>query len=318
MAAQLNEGDLLELKEDEVRVKNSFVGINALYDRELYKGNVPYMKVEFPYVFGVEAVGEIVALGKAVQNLKIGDQVSTVKVGSAYQEYQQIKSIEAIPIPEATASYLALSPTGVSAFLALELVAELKEGETVVISAAAGGLGHILIQLCKLKKCHVVAICGSDKKKKFLESLNACARVINYREEDVDSILKNDYAQKINVGIDSVGRHIFDSILKNLAPLGRLVVVGLASELSDCEFEKVNRARVYETMYWKGASIRCFMNHLYKDHHAWARENLFKLYQAGKLIVKVDDTSFEGVESILAASKYLLAGKSCGKVVVKL
>lgn len=318
LASNLQEVDLKPLANDEIRIKNNYVGINALYDRELYKGNVPYINVNFPYVFGVEAVGEVVDLGKDIKEFKIGDAVGTVKVGTAYQEYQSQKVEDIIKFPKASAEYLALSPTGVSAYLALELVAEIKEGETVVVSAAAGGLGHLLVQLCYLKKCKVVAICGSSEKKQFLESLNVCELVINYKDEDVYDLLNEKYNGKINVGIDSVGREIFDVLLKNLAPLGRLIVIGLAAELSDSSFEIIKRARVYESMYWKGASVRCFMNHLYKDKHAWARKKLFRLYQNGDLKVKVDDTSFQGIASIVEASKYLLAGKSCGKVVVRL
>ena len=111
---------------------------------------------------------------------------------------------------------------------------------------------------------------------------------------------------------------MFDAFLANLAPLGRLVVSGLATEFSSKEFQKIHAPRVYESIYWKGASVRCFMNHLYKFEHSAARAALFSLYQSGQLQVKVDPTSFEGIESILKASDYLLAGKSCGKVVVKL
>lgn len=106
--------------------------------------------------------------------------------------------------------------------------------------------------------------------------------------------------------------------LKNLANLGRLVVSGLATEISAGVFEKINAPRVYESIYWKGASVRCFMNHLYKSAHPAARAFLFDAYQKGDLQVKVDKTKFVGIEPIIPASEYLLAGKSCGKVVVEI
>lgn len=96
------------------------------------------------------------------------------------------------------------------------------------------------------------------------------------------------------------------------------MVSGLATEISAGTFEKIHAPRVYESIYWKGASVRCFMNHLYKSEHSAARNYLFDLYQKGELQVKVDATSFKGIESIAIASEYLLAGKSCGKVVVQL
>ena len=96
------------------------------------------------------------------------------------------------------------------------------------------------------------------------------------------------------------------------------MVIGLASELSNSKFEMVNRSRVYERLYWKGGSVQCFMNHLYKTHHAKARQVLINMYQKDEIKICVDQSSFVGIEDIPKASMYLLEGRSCGKVVVKL
>ncbi len=317
-ASAIIETPIPKLGSSDILIRHKYVGINALYDRELYKGRVPYIDVNFPYVFGVEAVGIVIDIGSSVKNVKIGQALSTVKVGTAYQEYQIINEQDAIKIPDATPEYLALNPTGVSGYLALKNTAELQEGETIIVSAAAGGLGHIVVQLAKKKKCHVVGICGKAEKVTLLNSLNCCDRIINYKEEAITEVLTNEYANKIDVGFDSVGTYMFDAFLENLAPMGRLVVSGLATELTRPQFEKIHAARVYESMYWKGASVRCFMNHLYKSQHAEARNFLFDLYQQKELQVKVDPITFQGIESIAEASEYLLAGKSCGKVVVQL
>ncbi|WP_298503827.1 zinc-binding dehydrogenase [uncultured Maribacter sp.] len=317
-ASSIIETPIPKIKASQILIKNKFLGINAIYDRELYKGKIPYINVQFPYVFGVEAVGIVVEVGSNITNVKIGDAVSTVKVGTAYQEYQIITKEEVVKIPEPTAEYLTLNPTGVSAYLAIKNTAELKNGETIVVSAASGGLGHIVVQLAKQKNCHVVAICGKPEKENLLKNLGCCDRIINYNKEDLITVLNKEYTNKIDVGFDSVGTYMFDAFLQNLAPLGRLVVSGLATELTAPEFEQVHGPRVYESIYWKGASVRCFMNHLYKEQHPEARNYLFQLYQEGKLQVKVDSTLFKGIESITTASEYLLAGKSCGKVVVAL
>ena len=318
LATELHNIPVRGLQEDEILVQNKYVGINALYDRELYRGAVPYIKVTFPFVFGVESVGTVIAKGAKVQNFRISDAVSVVKVGSAYQQYQIIKSTEANKITEATPELLTINPTGISAHLAVEKEGEVQEGETVVVSAAAGGLGHIITQLCKFKKCHVVGICGHPEKVKLLEEIGSCDRIINYREESVQQVLNEEYSNGINIAFDSVGGNLFDSMLSNLASLGRLVVCGLASELSRDHFEVVTRPRSYEQLYWKGASIRCFMNHLYKEEHAWSRAILTNLYEKGILQIKVDQSKFEGIDSIVDASKYLLGGKSRGKVIVSL
>lgn len=317
-AFEIIHSDISNPGPQEVLVKNKWIGINAIYDRELYKGSVPYINVVFPFVMGVEAVGEVVGMGSEVSNLVLGDTVSTVKVGTAYQEYQVISQELALKIPAATPEYLAINPTGISAALAVSKTAEVAKGETVVVSAAAGGLGHFIVQLCKLKQCHVVGICGSEKKAELLNSLGSCDRIINYRKESVIEVLKDEYHNKIDVGFDSVGRHMFDAFLSNLAPLGRLVICGLASELTAERFEELTQPRVYESIYWKGASVRCFMNHLFKEAHPEARNMLSLAYQEGKIKVKVDPTKFVGIDAIVEASRYLLEGRSIGKVVVKL
>jgi len=167
-ATEFIESDVSTPKGNQLLIKHKYVGINALYDRELYRGAVPYIQVNFPYVLGVEAIGEIVDVGGDVREYKIGDKVGTVKVGTAYQEYQVISEEEAISFPAISPEYLTLSPTGVSALLAVDKLAELSAGETVVVSAAAGGLGHLLVQICKMKDCKVIAICGGAHKKKLL------------------------------------------------------------------------------------------------------------------------------------------------------
>jgi len=275
-AAKIIKSKIPTPRANEILIKNKWVGINAIYDRELYKGNVPYINVSFPYVMGVEAVGEVIDVGEDIDKIKIGDAVSTVKVGTAYQEYNVISEDVAIRIPEASPEHLAINPTGISAALAIEKSGEVQQGETVVV--------------------HVVAICGSDKKVDLLEGLQCCDRIINYRKESIGEVLTQEYHNKIDVAFDSVGRHMFDAFLAQLAPLGRLV----------------------ESIYWKGASVRCFMNHLYKDSHPSARDFLNQAYQKASIKVKIDPTEFNGIESIISASNYLLDGKSLGKVVVKL
>lgn len=318
IATEYITGEIIKPKHNEVLVKTQVVGINAIYDRELYRGGVPYINVEFPYVFGVESVGEVIEVGSEVLTHQPGDKVSVVKVGSAYQEYQTIPASLVTRIPEATPEYLAINPTGISAHLAIEKVGEVRDGETVMVTAAAGGLGHFIIQLCKMKNCHVIATCGHDEKVEMLQQLDCCDRIIQYKNEDVASVLSQEYNSKIDVAFDSVGGPMFDAILPQLANKGRLVICGLAAELGRPAFEKVHGTRVYEQMYWKGASVRCFMNHLFKEAHPWSREILTDHYQSGRLKILIDDTIFSGVSGIGRASNYLLAGKSRGKVVVRL
>ena len=174
--------------------------------------------------------------------------------------------------PAASREWLALGSTGVSAFLALERVGQIKPGETVAISAAAGGLGHFLVQLAKLRGCRVIAVCGGPRKAEFVRSLGA-DRVIDYRCEDVAAVLGAEFPGAIDLAIDTVGGAIFDAFLDNLANHGRLVVGGAAQDL-DGQPEIVTAPRVVHKLYYKAASIRGFMNGLLTEHWPEARAQM--------------------------------------------
>jgi 2-desacetyl-2-hydroxyethyl bacteriochlorophyllide A dehydrogenase len=296
-------------------IQNKFAGINSGFDTLLCQGKVPYVNLTPPFDLGVEAVGEVVAVGENIQAFHIGDAVVTTVRGGGYREYQVIDANLAVKVREATPEVLTLMPTGISALVALEKVGEMKSNEVVLVTAAAGGTGHLAVQLAKLAGNHVIGICGSEKKAELLKELG-CDRIINYRTEDLGQVLKREYPNGINLVFDCVGKEVFDACLGNLAIRGRLVVVGFISEYGK-NLEQMTRPRIYEQLFWKAASVRGFLMPLYQEYAAEARDRLLKLFYSGKLRVAVDPTQFNGIESIPAAVKYLLEGKNCGKVVVR-
>jgi NADPH-dependent curcumin reductase CurA len=206
-------------------------------------------------------------------------------------------------------------PTGVSALVALEQAGEMKSQETVLVTAAAGGTGHIAVQLAKLAGNHVIGTCGSEAKAELLKGLG-CDRVINYRTENLDRVLKEDYPNGINLVFDCVGKEVFDTCVDNLAVRERLVAIGFISEYAKNP-ELVTQPRIYHKLFWKAASVRGFLMPHYAEHMVEARDRLLDLFYTGKIRVAVDPTEFRGTESIPAAVEYLLSGKNYGKVVVK-
>ncbi|EAW37888.1 zinc-binding dehydrogenase [Lyngbya sp. PCC 8106] len=305
---------LRELTNDEIIIQNKFAGVNAGFDTLLSQGKIPYFKPTPPFELGVEAVGEVVAVGKNITTFKIGDTVATTVRGGGYSEYQVIDANLAIKVPQATPEILTLIPTGISALVALEQVGEMTNQETILVTAAAGGTGHIAVQLAKLAGNHVIGTCGSEAKANLLKKLG-CDRVINYRTEDVDEVLQREYPKGINLVFECVGRKMFDICVNHLAIRGRLIVVGFISEYAD-QLEIVNQPRIYQKLFWKGASVRGFLMPLYQEYSLEARNRLFHLLESGQIQVAIDPTEFRGIESIDSAVDYLLAGKSCGKVVI--
>lgn len=317
-AIEIVENPILKPASNEILIRNKYAGINAGFDTLACRNKIPYVNLTLPFDLGVEAVGEVVELGENVKDLdkdiKIGDAVVTTSRGG-YCEYHTVDAKLAVKVREATPEILTLMPTGVSALIALEQVGEMKSNETVLVTAAAGGTGHIAVQLAKLAGNHVIGTCGSETKTELLKKFG-CDRVINYREEDVNLILKQEYPQGINLVFECVGKQLFDICVDNLAIKGRLIIIGSISEYTQHP-EKVLQPRIYHKLMWKAASVRGFLNPLYKEYVKEAQNKLLDLFYNNKIKVAIDSTQFKGIESIPAAVEHLLKGKNCGKVVVE-
>lgn len=310
------DADIGEPGAGEVLVRNVYAGVNGVYDLNMIRDAVSYISYTPPTDLGIEIVGRIEKLGPGVSGFQVGDCVATWKVGYGYRDYQIAETSRLYKVPAASPEILCLMPTGISGMVGIEQVGELKTGETVAISAAAGGLGHIIVQVAKKAGNHVIGLCGSDEKAQRLREIG-CDRTINYRVENVDEVLKAEYPKGIDVAYDSVGGAIFDAFVNNLAVKGRLVISGYTSEIGK-PWEQVTAPRIYQKLYFRSASVRAFINPHYEEYHPEAAERLIGMYQRGEIEVFVDPVPFVGLEDVPAAVQHLLSGKNLGKVVVKL
>lgn len=299
----------------EVLIRHTLAGVNGVYDQMMCANRVQHVPVTPPADAGVEAAGRIIAVGAGVTTLEVGDPVVTVGAGGGYREFKLCSADQIIPVPADSADVLALIPSGVSAYLALHVTGELRPDDVVCITAAVGGLGNIAVQLAVQAGHHVVAVCGSADKARWLGEIGA-ARVVNYRQESLADVLEREYPERIDLALDSVGGETFDALLANLAPLGRLVVAGATCDRLPPE--TVRQERAYNRLYWKGASIRGFMNWRLAEHHAAARAALLDMLAVGSLKPLIDQTAFEGLESVADAVDHLLGGNNVGKVMVRL
>ena len=297
---------------DEIRVRNHQCGINGIFDTEFARGKAGYMVGALPSFTGVEAAGVIEAVGSAVEGFAVGDAVASMRFRSGYREVNIAPASQFAKLPDAGPASLALASTGVAALLALEHAGQVRDGETVAVSAAAGGLGHLIVQLAKLRGCRVIAICGGADKAAFVRGLGA-DRVIDYRSENVAEALVAECRDAIDVAVDTVGGGIFDALAANLAPHGRLVVSGAAQDMERPE----PAPRIALQIYYKAARVQAFQNGLVQ--HLWpgARARLFALHAAGALKVTCGG-DFRGLEAVYDAVDFLLSGRSIGKVAVDL
>ena len=296
-------------------VRNHFAGINGIYDQMMCFDRIDHTNTQLPSPCGVEAIGVVEQVGEGISQFKPGDCVTTSKVGHGYTTHHVIDEDQAIHIPEVDPRYLCLNPSGISAYLALHKVGELKSGDLVCVSAAAGGLGNMLTQLAIANGNTVVAVCGSDKKARWLEGLGV-SRVIRYKEESVSEVLTNEYQDRIDLGLDSVGGETFDAMLENLSPFGRLVICGFSSDRLPTE--KVLDERIYTRLYWKAASVRGYMNYRFAPYFAETLARLKKMMHQESIHPLVHEPMFVGLEQVAQGVETLLAGETMGKAIVDL
>lgn len=184
-----------------------------------------------PSVIGYEVVGRIDRVGAGVTGLDLGQRVTALTRFGGYAEKALTDARAVAPIPDAMEDALAAAlPTqGCTAYFAAEEMVRLHPGDHVLVQAAAGGVGTLLVQLAKRRGCIVYGTAGSDDKLQLLRDLGVDVP-INYRKQDfVDAIRSQRGEDGIDVIFDSLGGAAVRRGLGLLAAGGRMVCFGAAS-----------------------------------------------------------------------------------------
>lgn len=299
-----------------------FVGVNASdinYSAGRYDPSV-----QPPFDIGFEGLGEVVALGlSASASFAVGQSVAYLTPG-AFAEYTVVPASTATPVPDMRPEFLTLLVSGATAYISLQELGQLAEGQTVLVTAAAGGTGQFAVQLAKRAKCHVIGTCSSEDKCAFLKTLG-CDRPINHQAETVGDVLKREYPAGVDVVYESVGGAMFDVAVDALAPRGRLLVIGFISGYqSPLGLAPVNAGALPAKLLRKSAGVQGFFLNHYLSRHREAVDHLLQLCTQGNLVCQVDlgdkdpEGRFRGLESVFRAVDYMYKGKNTGKIVVEL
>ena len=212
----------------EVRVRNRAIGVNYT-DVYLRKGT--FQPPKMPFTLGKEGAGEVVAVGDDVTDFAIGDRVAYVETLGAYAEECIVPMHYLVPLPESidfeTAAAMMLK--GLTAQYLVRRTFRVGPGHTILMHAAAGGVGQILTQWAKHLGATVIGTVGSPAKVEVARQ-NGCDHVIEYMREDVASRVKQITKGKgCDVVYDAVGQATFPASLDCLRPLGLFVSFGAAS-----------------------------------------------------------------------------------------
>ena len=201
-----------------------------------------------------------------------------------------------------------LGGAGATAYFGLLDVGAAKAGDTVVVSAAAGGVGALTGQIAKLSGCRVIGICGSDAKCDWIiRTLNFDA-AINYKTQNVDDRLTELCPDGMNVFFDNVGGAILDTALNHLAHRARVVICGYIST-DYATGPQVGPAN-YKNLLRNRARMEGFYIFDYVPRWREAEEKLRSWYLAGK-INSCDDVD-EGLENMPETLASLFKGTNKG------
>ena len=312
-ASEIVSADIVQPGSGQLLIKTHFGGVNAS-DVNI-SGGVYFSDGNFPFDLGCESVGEVIAVGPDVTQFQVGDAVASPQMGSAYSEMLCRDVDQFIKIPHCSPEYLSVSVAGLTASIGLYEAGDMGSGETVLITAAAGGVGNWCVQLAKLAGNHVIGTCSTQEKAQELKSLG-CDRVVVYSEEALGDVLAAEYPDGINLIFEQVGGETFDTCVDHLATRGRMLICGFISEYMGGT-QEITAPRIYHKLLWKSAQIRAFLYKDWPDQIAEHLERLIEQVASGDIKPLLDPTVFEGVDSAADALEYLHSGHNTGKVVVR-
>ncbi len=306
--------ELPELADGEVRIRNHWLSVDP-YMRGRMSGIRTYVA---PFELGQPmeggAIGEVIASKHA--DVKVGDKVSHM---GGWRDIAQLSGDGVTALPDSSVpdqAYLGvLGMPGMTAWTGLNLIAECKPGDNVLVSAASGAVGSLAVQLAKAKGCHVVGIAGAAHKLAWLESLGV--EPVSYRDrsaQELSDAIKLASPNGIDVYYENVGGICLEAALSQLNEGARIAVCGMIdsynaetptpgpSNLSQLVVRKAKMQGFIVADHW--SSYRYFLNEVALQ------------VADGKLDYK--ETIKEGLESTPDAFLALFEGGNTGKMLVKL
>jgi NADPH:quinone reductase len=285
----------------------SVAGVNYrdVYEREglgSYGG-------EPPFVAGVEGVGRVAAVGEGVSGFSVGDRVGWESASGSYAEQVVVEAERAVPIPSGVEDDVAAAALlqGMTAHFLSSSSYAVAEGDTVVVHAAAGGVGRLLTQMVKMRGGRVVATTSSESKAELARSAGA-DEVTGY--EDFGDVVRRLTGEGAAAVYDGVGRTTFEASLEALRPRGTLVLFGAAS--GPVPPFDLARLAPLGSLYVTRPTLRHFIRTREEllarasDVFGWIAEGALDVRIGGRYPLEQAGTAHEDLESRRTTGKLLL------------
>jgi NADPH-dependent curcumin reductase CurA len=274
-------------------------------------------KLPLGEVMAAGTVGEVV--DSKHPDYAAGDLVSGVygwqdyAVGSSEGFGGLFRPLKLPPGTDPTIALSLLGMTGLTAYFGLLDVGELKEGEAVLVSGAAGAVGSIACQIAKVKGSRVVGIAGGPEKCEWLRSELGVDDAIDYKNEDVRARLRELFPKGVDVYFDNVGGEILDAALANLALRARIVLCGAVSGYSGLD-ERYGLRNTNNLIVRRG-TMRGFLIFDFLSRAMEAVGDLVTWAGEGRIKNQIDVV--EGLENAPEALARLFNGENLGKQLIK-
>jgi NADPH-dependent curcumin reductase CurA len=273
------------------------------------------------YVPGIQ-VGDVMragGLGEVVRSRNPAFGEGDVVFGMMHwSDYTLARSgpdgLTTIPRQEPLTAYLSVfGVTGLTAYFGLLDIGRPKEGETVVVSGAAGATGSVAGQIAEVAGCRVVGIAGGPEKCAWLTDELGFDAAIDYKSEDVSARLRETCPDGIDVFFDNVGGEILDAALGQLALHGRVVLCGAISQYDTADPAPGPR-NVINLIPQRGR-MQGFILLDYRERFLEAIPQLMQWVQEGR--IRYAEDVVDGLENAPAAFRTLFTGANTGKLIVK-
>ena len=259
------------------------------------------------------------SIGKVIQNnnnpkFEVGDCVTSwggvqqFSVSNGDGWYKVDEKLAPMPMYLGT-----LGMPGMTAYFGILEVGNIKEGDIVLVSGAAGAVGSVVGQIAKLKGCTVIGIAGGKEKCDYLTNELGFDDAIDYKTENIYSALKKKCPKGIDVFFDNVGGVILDAALSKLRMHAKVVICGAISQYNNKH--KINGPSNYLSLLVTRSTMQGMVVMDYTKDFGTAAKQMGIWMQEGKLKSKED--IYEGIENFQETYKRLFSGEKKGKLVLK-
>ncbi|MGA2012609.1 MAG: NADP-dependent oxidoreductase [Solirubrobacteraceae bacterium] len=298
----------------QVAVRIRYVSLDPAMRGWMNEGRSYIAPVRIGDVMRAGAAGEVIASRHPA--VAVGDQV-TGMLGA--QEYAVVDGAAVIKVDTALAPlpvYLnTLGMPGMTAYFGLLDVGRPQEGETVVVSGAAGAVGGLVGQIAKIKGCRAIGIAGGPEKCRHVVEELGFDAAIDYKGQPVPKALHEQCPEGIDVYFDNVGGPILDAALANLARNARVVICGAISQYNATDGMK--GPANYMSLLVNHASMTGFVIFHYADRMAEGVREMGRWYAEGRL-TSVEDIAAGGIAAFPDTLLRLFRGENTGKLVLEI